>query len=313
MPLFKIVGVTSTEESYNVGFAYIANEKEDNFVWALETCKSLLIRKETFPKVIVTDKDKSLMNVVAKVFPNSTALVCRVHVYKNVKAKLKAVCNAKEQIMDQLLKTLKLQWNSIVDSTSEESYTTAVVEFRKVFEKFPNFVKYVETTVLDPVKEKFVSAWTDSVMRIGNTSTNRVESQHGALKQYLTDCKGGLVKGWEAMNQMVPNQLTKIKTSFGQSTTAVEHYFKNHFLYIKLVYNISRQALHFIRALKIEKKLPIRLDEVNTHWKRLQIDDVVDGEVDCLQEFNVIQERMKSSDHSMKLQIRDQLCLIAYP
>jgi hypothetical protein len=171
------------------------------------------------------------------------------------------------------------------------------------------------------VKEKFVSAWTDSVMHIDNTTTNRVESQHGALKQYLTDCKGDLVKGWEAINQMVPNQLTKIKTSFGQSTTAVEHYFKNHFLYIKLVYNISRQALHFIRgeeirsrdcgrnrkkcgcvikktyglpcacliALKIEKKLPIRLDEVNTHWKRLQIDDVVDGEVDCLQEFNVIQ------------------------
>ncbi|GAU37191.1 hypothetical protein TSUD_30560 [Trifolium subterraneum] len=87
MSLFEIVGVTSTEESYNVGFAYIANEKEDNFVWALETCKSLLISKETFPKVIVTDRDKSLMNVVAKVFPNSTALVCRVHVYKNVKAK----------------------------------------------------------------------------------------------------------------------------------------------------------------------------------------------------------------------------------
>ncbi|GAU27955.1 hypothetical protein TSUD_146730 [Trifolium subterraneum] len=282
MPLFEIVGVTSTEESYNVGFAYIANEKEDNFVWALETCKSLLISKETFPNVIVTDRDKSLMNVVAKVFPNSTALVCWVYVYKNVKAKLQALCNAKEQKMDQLLKTLKLQWNSIVDSTSEESYTTAVVDFRKVFEKFPNFVKYVETTVLDPVKEKFVSAWTDNVMHIGNTTTNRVESQHGALKQYLTDCKGDLVKGWEAINQMVPNQLTKIKTSFGQT-------------------------------LKIEKKLPIRLDEVNTHWKRLQIDETVDGEVDCLQEFNVIQERLKSSDHSMKLQIRDQLRLIAYP
>ncbi|GAU11480.1 hypothetical protein TSUD_344700 [Trifolium subterraneum] len=178
MPLFEIVGITSTEESYNVGFAYIANEKEDNFVWALETCKSLLISKETFPKVIVTDRDKSLMNAVAKVFPNSTALACRVHVYKNVKAKFKALCKAKDQKMDQLLNTLKLQWNSIVDSTSEESYTTAVVDFRKVFENFPNFVKYVETTVLDPVKEKFVSAWTDSVMHIDNTTTNRVESQH---------------------------------------------------------------------------------------------------------------------------------------
>ncbi|GAU20665.1 hypothetical protein TSUD_230790 [Trifolium subterraneum] len=66
MPLFEMVGVTSTEESYNVGFAYIANEKEDDFTWALDTCVSLLKSKDTVPKVIVTDRDKSLMNAVAK-------------------------------------------------------------------------------------------------------------------------------------------------------------------------------------------------------------------------------------------------------
>jgi hypothetical protein len=40
-----------------------------------------------------------------------------------------------------------------VESTSKESYIDAVVEFRRVFEKFPKFLKYVEETVLDPVKE----------------------------------------------------------------------------------------------------------------------------------------------------------------
>ncbi|GAU13383.1 hypothetical protein TSUD_126790 [Trifolium subterraneum] len=217
MSLFEMVGVTSTEESYNVGFAYIANEKEDDFTWALETCLSLLKSKDTVPKVIVTDRDKSLMNVVAKVFPNSTALLCRYHVYKNVRAKFKALCTAKEQNMGQLLNTLACQWESVVESTSEQSYIDAVVEFRKVFDQYPIFLKYVETTVLDPVKEKIVRVWTDHVMHIGNTTTNRVESQHGVLKQYLTDCKGDLVRGWEAMNEMVSNQLTKIKTSFGQS------------------------------------------------------------------------------------------------
>ncbi|XP_045796161.1 uncharacterized protein LOC123890567 [Trifolium pratense] len=132
--------------------------------------------------------------------------------------------------------------------------------------------------------------------------------------------------------------------SFGQSTSAVEHYFKKHFLYPKLVYNISRQALHFIRdeeirsrecgknrkkcgcvmkityglpcacliALKIDKKLPIRLDEINTHWKRLQIDEADDGQVDCSKEFRVIQERLRLSNQSMQLQIRDQLRQIAF-
>jgi alpha-glucosidase len=95
MPLFEIVGVTSTELTFNVGFAFITNEKEDSFKWALETCLSLLMSKETVPKVIVTDRDKSLMNAVEIVFPNSTALVCRYHVAKNVRAKFNALCTEK--------------------------------------------------------------------------------------------------------------------------------------------------------------------------------------------------------------------------
>jgi hypothetical protein len=321
MPLFEIVGVTSTELNFNVGFAFLKNEKEDNFKWALETCLSLLKSKEAGPKVVVTDRDKSLMNAVEIALPNSTALLCRYHISKNVRAKFKTLCTAKDHKMEQLLDTLTFQWESVVESTSKESYIDAVVEFRRVFEKFPKFLKYVEETVLDPVKEKIVRAWTDLVMHIGNTTTNRVESQHGVLKSYLLDSKGDLVRCWEATNQMLSNQFTKIKTSFGQSTTAVEHHFKDHFLYSKLVYNVSRDGLRFIRgeevrsqecgrnrkkcgcvikrtyglpcacliALKIERKLPIRLDEVNTHWKRLQIEEDDDADVFCLKEFNAIQ------------------------
>jgi uncharacterized membrane protein len=203
MPLFEIVGVTSTNMSYCVGFAFIMNEKEENFTWVLETCLSLLKSKEIVPKVIVTDRDKSLMNAVVQVFPNSKALVCRYHVSKNVRAKFKVLCSEKDQTMQQLLNTLTYHWESIVESTSEDSYSDAVVEFRKVFDKFPKFLKYVETTILDLVKENIVRAWTDQVMHIGNTTTNRVESQHDVLKKYLTDSKGDLVRAWEATNMML--------------------------------------------------------------------------------------------------------------
>jgi hypothetical protein len=321
MPLFEIVGVTSTEKNFNVGFAFLTNEKEENFIWALETCKSLF--KGVMPKVIVTDRDKSLMNAVETVFPNSTALVCRFHVYKNVRAKFKSLCRAKDQKMDELLNTLKFQWEAVVESTTEEAFTEAVVEFKRVFARFPKFLQYFQDTVLDPVKEKLVRVWTDRVMHIGNTTTNRVESQHGVLKQYILDCKGDFVKCWDAMNQMLSNQFTELKTSFGQSTAQVEHHFKDHFLYSKLVYNVSRDALRFIRgeeersrecgrnrkkcgcvikltyglpcacllALKIEKKLPIRLDEVNTHWKRLHYEEEEGkvAEVSILEELNAIQ------------------------
>ncbi|GAU30678.1 hypothetical protein TSUD_39020 [Trifolium subterraneum] len=304
MPLFEIVGVTSTEMSYNIGFAFIANEKEENFTWVLEMCLTLLKCKDTVPKVVVTDRDTALMNAVAKIFPNSTALVCQYHIYKNVRAKCKSLCSSKDVKSKQLWNTVMGAWEEVMYSPSEESYVDAVVQFRKVCEKFPKFINYVESTILDPLKEKLVRAWTNRVMHIGNTTTNRVESQHGVLKKYLLDSKGDLVKGWEAINKMLTVQLTEIQTSFGKNNTVVEHHFQGHFLYPMLVYNISRHAL--------------RLDEVNTHWKRLRIDDYAvekDGNVDvtCLTEFNAIQERLKSVDYSMKLQIREQLHHIAFP
>ncbi|KAK2398613.1 protein FAR1-RELATED SEQUENCE [Trifolium repens] len=345
MPLFEIVGVTSTQLTFNVAYAFLTNEREDNFKWALEACRSLLKNNDGMPKVIVTDRDKSLMNAVETVFPRSTALVCRYHVFKNVRAKLKDLCKAKDKKLDDLLETLRLEWDSLVESSSEEEYGHAVVKFRRVFEKFPKFLNYVEETVLDPVKEKLVRAWTDKVMHIGNTTTNRVESQHDSLKEYIKDCKGDLVFCWDAINQMLANQFTQIKTSFGHSTTSVEHSFKDHFLYSKLLYNVSREGLKFIRgeevrsrecgrnrkkcgcvikrtyglpcacliALKIERKLPIRLDEVNIHWKRLQYEEGGESDVSCLEELNAIQERFKLADHDMKLQIKEELRLIAYP
>jgi hypothetical protein len=335
MPLFEIVGVTSTQMSFSVGFAFIANEKEDNFAWVLETCMTLLHSEGTVPKVIVTDRDTALMNAVAKVLPNTTALVCSHHISKNVIAKCKTLCNCKstEQTQEELLKTLVNVWNSVIDSNSEEAYVESVVLFRKVFEKFPDFINYVETTILNPLKEKLVRAWTDRVMHIGNLTTNRVESQHGVLKKYLMDSRGDFVRGWEAIDRMLKVQLTEIQTSFGQSITEIEHHFRGHFLYSKLVNNISRNALRYIRgeelrtrecgknrkkcgcvirrtyglpcacliALKIERKLPIRMDELNTHWKRLRIDDYdvgKDGNVDvkCLTELEAIQVMVEKSE-----------------
>ncbi|XP_058726781.1 protein FAR1-RELATED SEQUENCE 5-like [Vicia villosa] len=40
--LFEMVGVTSIDKTYVVGFASLECEKEDNFRWALELCRSLL-------------------------------------------------------------------------------------------------------------------------------------------------------------------------------------------------------------------------------------------------------------------------------
>jgi hypothetical protein len=60
-----------------------------------------------------------------------------------------------------------------------------------------------------------VKVWTDRVMNFGNTTTNRVESAHGTLKEHLQDSKGNLENGWKAIHAMLIVQFTEIQADFG--------------------------------------------------------------------------------------------------
>jgi hypothetical protein len=62
-------------------------EKDDNFIWVLHTLLKLLNSNSDMPKVVVTDRDTALMNVVASVLPETSAILCYFHVGKNVKSK----------------------------------------------------------------------------------------------------------------------------------------------------------------------------------------------------------------------------------
>ena len=76
MPLFEIVGVTSTKFTYSVAFAFLSFEQDDNFTCVLEMLVGLLTSKLNMPKVIVTDRDTTLMNAVAKVPPKIYHILC---------------------------------------------------------------------------------------------------------------------------------------------------------------------------------------------------------------------------------------------
>ena len=80
--------------------------------------------------------------------------------------------------------------------------------------KYPDLLKYVESTILDQVKEKIVCAWTDQVMHLRNTTTNRVESAHACMKNWLGNNKGDLITCWDSVNQMILNQHNEIHTKF---------------------------------------------------------------------------------------------------
>ncbi|XP_024626634.1 protein FAR1-RELATED SEQUENCE 5-like [Medicago truncatula] len=99
MPLFEIVELTSTYLTYSVGFAFMMSEKEDNFTWALQMLLKLRNRNNDMPKVVVTDRDTTMMNVVENVFPDSSVILCYFHVGKNVREKIITDCKVKQNVV----------------------------------------------------------------------------------------------------------------------------------------------------------------------------------------------------------------------
>ncbi|KAK5839250.1 hypothetical protein PVK06_008025 [Gossypium arboreum] len=102
-----IVGVTSTNKTFSIAFAFIINEKEENYNWAL-TCLKLTLEECIYPCVIVTDRELALMNACQQVFPNATRLLCRWHITENIKKHYKFV-----GCIDQIVKS---QLTSIYES-----------------------------------------------------------------------------------------------------------------------------------------------------------------------------------------------------
>jgi hypothetical protein len=51
---------------------------------------------------------------------------------------------------------MKAAWENIVDSASEDEYNSSVNTFKERYGHWPKFTEYVDSTVLGPIKEKFV-------------------------------------------------------------------------------------------------------------------------------------------------------------
>ncbi|KAH1246504.1 PKS-NRPS hybrid synthetase [Glycine max] len=147
--LLDIVGVTPTGMTFSVVFAYLEEER----------FRGTFFRHDGLPRVIVTDGDLALTNAVKIVFPESTNLLCQFHIDKNVKAECKTL-------------------GSLVDILSKQEFNECLMKFEIACSPWPMFVDYVKQKWLIPHKERFFKAWTNKVMHLGNTTTNRVESAH---------------------------------------------------------------------------------------------------------------------------------------
>ncbi|KAI5414621.1 hypothetical protein KIW84_040197 [Lathyrus oleraceus] len=221
-PLFEIVGMTSTELTFAVGFAYMESEQTENFCWVLEKLKELFVKKDIF------------------------------HINKNVGAK------CKQHVVNDLQKTIDTLWMEVVWASDEVEYGQRLHQLEQACVDYSGFINYVKDTWLTPHRHRFVGAWINRVLHLGNTTTNRVESAHWKLKQMLGNSIGDMVKCWEAMNNNLRLQLGNIRASFQKSFYEVEHAHVSPF-YGYLRGSVSRAALR-----RIAEEL-LKVDYVGTN------------------------------------------------
>jgi hypothetical protein len=117
--------------------------------------------------------------------------------------------------------------------------------FKERYGHWPKFIEYVKSTGLGPVKEKFVRVWTDRVMHLSNTTTNRVGSAHARLKRYVHNSLGDICKNWGEIDKMLTNMFTEIHKDFQQSIIFRDERWKGIVLWSEG--NISREMVSIYR------------------------------------------------------------------
>jgi hypothetical protein len=87
MPLLDIVRMTSINQTFYIGFAFLSDEKEPIYKFVMENLKSIYQQLNiSILAVVLTDKETTLINAIEDVFPLSetATLICRWHVNRNI-------------------------------------------------------------------------------------------------------------------------------------------------------------------------------------------------------------------------------------
>lgn len=108
-----MVGVSPFNTTFQVCFAFLTDETESSYTWALN-CLSNLYPPGQNPSVLVTDKEKGLVKAVERRFPTSNHLLCRFHIKKDV-----AFRAGRYNVSPETRKLIERQWSDCMNAKTE--------------------------------------------------------------------------------------------------------------------------------------------------------------------------------------------------
>ena len=168
MNLLEIVGMTCTNMSFNIGFAFMSKENTQSYAWVLGSLRNIYEELEVMPTAILTNRELALINAIHEVFSEDEVqhLLCWVHITTNIRAHAIAILKD-----DELAKKFSGRCWGLFMATTEEGYEA---KRRQILRNWHSgLFKYVDQTWLTPYKRNIVRAWTDHRLHFFTRTTNR--------------------------------------------------------------------------------------------------------------------------------------------
>lgn len=188
-PLLNIVGVHGSNATIPCGLALLDKEDKEAFLWALDQLRKMLNDNSIpNPTVIVTDRDRSIINAISEIFPNSKKIICRWHMKKDVEhnarlklgrpewseeLKLNVECERTQAFLDLFLRLFHAKDEAEYDQITEN-----------INESEPTMFQYLQREWY-PHKECLFPIWVDRYTHFGTLETSRVEGNHAWLKAWI--------------------------------------------------------------------------------------------------------------------------------
>ncbi|XP_021980708.1 uncharacterized protein LOC110876856 [Helianthus annuus] len=211
MPLVQIIGVTSALMSFCIAHAFVSNEKQENFTWVLQRLKHSL-DSVMEPRVIVTDRDRALMNACATVFPKARHSLCRWHIQQNIFKH----CRQSFQTDDSWSRFL-YKLGELINSTTDHDYNYWYKRIRSRLPRKKNDGQMIPLELIDPFWRKLNL---DPILKPSKVDSFDLDGEFVLLKLHLSakprEVKKNLL---QKMKDLLQLNKTKLKQPVVQKNT----------------------------------------------------------------------------------------------
>ena len=138
MPLLNFVGIACTNQMFNAAVAFLPDEQEESYKWALREFSSIVN-----PRVTTTDQELALMNAFAVTFPMCKNVLCIWHINKNVGSKCKGFFKKEDE-----WKIFLQRWKELVYSSTVNEFNQNMNDFSIYKITNPDAYEYILQTWL---------------------------------------------------------------------------------------------------------------------------------------------------------------------